>query len=189
MSERLQKVINEWNQISDSDWYMSYRDDKVIDEILKNPKIIFHEKTWEIIQQNFPNLEGKKVLVPSSGDNRAVFAFSALGSKVTSCDICEKQLIYAKEIAEKKHFSIQFHVEDTMKLESIPSNEYDLVYTSEGVFVWIDDLNGMFHNIFRVLKKGGIYINFEIHPFTRPFAYDDGRPEGKEIIIRKPDTN
>ena len=185
MSERLKKVVDEWNQISESEWYMSYRCDEVIDEIISNPKSIFHEKTWEIIQQIFPSLKGKKVLVPSSGDNRAVFAFASLGSYVTSCDICEKQLIYAKEIAKKKKLSIKFQVDDTMKLNSIPSDEYDLVYTSEGVFVWIDDLNGMFHNIFRVLKKGGYYINFEIHPFTRPFAYDDGRPEGREIIIRK----
>lgn len=184
MSDRLKKVVDEWNKISDSEWYMSYRQDKVINEILSNPKNIFHEKTWEIIRQNLPNLEGKKVLVPSSGDNRAVFAFAALGADVTSCDICEKQLIYAKKIAEVKNLSIKFQVEDTMKLESIPSNEFDLVYTSEGVFVWIDDLNGMFQNIFRVLKNGGLYINFEIHPFTRPFAYDDGRPNGKEIRIR-----
>mgnify|MGYP002921980976 FL=1 len=58
-------------------------------------------------------------------------------------------------------------------------------YTSEGVHVWIDDLSGMYTNIFRVLKEDGVYVNFEIHPFTRPFAYDDGKPEGREIIIRK----
>lgn len=185
MSERLKKVIDEWNQISDSEWYMSYRTDKVIDDILEKPEKAFHKKTWEIINQNLPNLKGKNVLVPSSGDNRAVFAFAALGSNVTSCDICEKQLIHARKIAEKKHLSIQFQVEDTMKLDEIPSDNYDLVYTSEGVLVWINDLSGMFHQIFRVLKKDGFYINFEIHPFTRPFAYDDGRPEGREIVIRK----
>lgn len=45
MSERLQKVKDEWNQISESDWYMSYRKDEVIQEIIKNPKSVFHRKT------------------------------------------------------------------------------------------------------------------------------------------------
>jgi len=34
-------------------------------------------------------LKGKKICVPSSGDNHVVFAFALLGAKVTSCDIAE----------------------------------------------------------------------------------------------------
>lgn len=152
---------------------------------MDKPESAFHRKTWEVICDVFSDLKGKKILVPSSGDNRAVFAFAALGAEGVSCDICEKQLEYAKEIAEKYSLNIQFQVEDTMTLSGIASGEYDFVYTSEGVHVWISDLPGMYNNIARVLKKGGVYINYEIHPFTRPFAYDDGKPEGKEIIIRK----
>jgi len=44
----------------------------------------------------------------------------------------------------------------------------------------------MYDNIYRILKQGGVYINYEIHPFCRPFDYNDGKPEGKEIIIQKP---
>lgn len=185
MSERLQKVKDEWEQISESDWYMSYRKDEVIQEIIRNPKSAFHRKTWEVIHDVYPNLKGVKILVPSSGDNRAVFAFAALGAKVVSCDICEKQLCFAEEIAKKNSLNILFQVQDTMKLADIESHAYDLVYTSEGVYVWIDKLSEMYKNIARVLKKNGIYINYEIHPFTRPFAYDDGRPEGKDIVIQK----
>lgn len=185
MSERLQKVKDEWNQISESDWYMSYRKDEVIQEIIKNPKSVFHRKTWEVIQDVYPNLEGLKILVPSSGDNRAVFAFAALGAEVVSCDICEKQLHFASEIAKKNSLNISFLVQNTMKLSDIESESYDLVYTSEGVHVWIDNLKEMYSNIARVLKNEGFYINYEIHPFTRPFAYDDGKPEGKDIVVLK----
>lgn len=183
--ERLKKVVNEWNEISESDWYMGYRKDEVIQKILDDPQSAFHKKTWEVIHNTFSSLRDKKILVPSSGDNRAVFAFAALGAEVVSCDICEKQLDYAREIAEKFSLSINFQVEDSMKLSGIESDTYDLVYTSEGVLVWINDLSGMYKNIARVLKKGGVYVNYEIHPFCRPFSYDDGKPQGKEIIIRK----
>jgi SAM-dependent methyltransferase len=73
-----------------------------------------------------------------------------------------------------------------MKLTDIKDDEYDLVYTSEGVHVWIHDLRSMYHNISRILKIGGTYINFEIHPFTRPFVYDDGKPDNLNIKVEKP---
>ena len=185
MNSHTDKVLDEWNKISNSDWYMSYRTDEVIHNILKDPSSAFHRTTWELIQKSFPSLNGKKICVPSSGDNRAVFAFASLGAHVTSCDICEQQLKYANEIAKKNLLEIDFVVQDTMKLQDIESNEYDLVYTSEGVHVWIDDLNSMYQNIYRILKMGGVYINYEIHPFTRPFAYDDGKPDGRTIKIQK----
>jgi SAM-dependent methyltransferase len=67
-----------------------------------------------------------------------------------------------------------------MKLEGIPDGEYDLVYTSNGVHVWINDLPSMYRNFNRVLKPDGRYIMFETHPFIRPF--DDN---GEEIKIIK----
>ena len=179
------RVREEWLDIADSDWYMSYRKEDVIREILQSPQKAFHKKTWEVLCSSIPCFKNKKILIPSSGDNRAVFAFATLGADVISCDICEKQLQYAKEIADRNNLNIQFCVQDTMKLSDIGSEEYDLVYTSEGVHVWINQLPEMYKNIARVLKKDGFYINYEIHPFARPFAYEDGKPKEKEVVVLK----
>ena len=135
------RVREEWLDIADSDWYMSYRKEDVIREILQSPQKAFHKKTWEVLCSSIPCFKNKKILIPSSGDNRAVFAFATLGADVISCDICEKQLQYAKEIADRNNLNIQFCVQDTMKLSDIGSEEYDLVYTSEGVHVWINQLS------------------------------------------------
>lgn len=181
----LQKVRDEWKEIAGSDWYMSYRTDDVIKKIIQEPASAFHRKTWDVIWSAFPDLRGRKILVPSSGDDRAVFAFAALGANVVSCDLSEKQIQYAGEIADKHNLKIRFMVQDTMTLPDIPSDTFDLVYTSEGVHVWINLLDEMYKNIARVLKEDGVYINYEIHPFSRPFAYDDGKPKGKEIVVQK----
>lgn len=118
--------------------------------------------------------------MPSSGDNHAVFAFAMLGAQVTSCDIAENQLLNAERIARKYGWadSIEFRCEDTMKLSGIADSAYDFVYTSNGVHVWIDDLPGMYRNIHRILKSGGLYIMYEIHPLQRPFNDD--------LSIKKP---
>ena len=185
MSDRLDRIRREWDRTAVSDWYMGYRTDEVVSAILRDPSTAFHPATWALLRRYIPDMEGKDVLVPSSGDNRAVFALAALGARVTSCDISEKQLELAGETARRFGLDIRFRQEDTMRLAGVADGAYDLVYTSEGVHVWIDDLDGMYASVFRVLRPGGIYCNYELHPFCRPFAYDDGKPQGKEIVVRK----
>ena len=160
-----------------------YHSEKILGRILENPANAFHHTTWEVIGKYMPDLRGKKICVPSSGDNHAVFAFAMLGAQVTSCDIAENQLASAERIAKEYEWSssIQFICSDTMRLSELPDNTYDFVYTSNGVHVWIDDLPGMYHNIHRIMKPSGMYIMYEIHPFLRPF--DD------DLKIEKPYDN
>ncbi|GAA3400618.1 class I SAM-dependent methyltransferase [Paenibacillus hodogayensis] len=181
MTSKENVVKNKWNEWSDS-WYEKKRTDEVIAKIIHDPASAFHRTAYSMIQEAVPDLSGKKVLVPSSGDNHAVFAFHLLGAKVTSCDISEKQLEYAYSIANKYGWDIEFLCEDTMTLSSVTSNEYDFVYTSNGVHVWIHDLASMYKNIARVLKKNGVYMMFDIHPFMRPF----GIKAGNHLMVEKP---
>jgi SAM-dependent methyltransferase len=172
------KNMNWWNQRSDE----YYHDIQIgLNQILANTERAFPIPVWHMIHNVFPDLHDKHVLVPSSGDNIAVFGFHLLGAEVTSCDISERQLHNAKNVADRYGWDITFVRQDSMTLDKIGDGEYDLVYTSNGVHVWIHDLPMMYKNFNRVLKPGGNYIMFETHPFIRPF--DDS---GTEIKVRKP---
>ena len=165
-----EKNKNSWNEGAAT--YSSFNhSDKFMKHIIEAPANAFHHTTWELINKFVPDIRGKKICVPSSGDNHAVFAFAMLGAEVTSCDISENQLANAERVAKQHGWnkSIKFICEDTMKLEGLADNEYDFVYTSNGVHVWINDLPGMYRNIYRIIKPGGMYIMYEIHPFLRPF--------------------
>lgn len=174
-------IKDQWNQWSDT-WYLKYRTDEAIRKIINSPASAFHRKTYSMIQEAIPDMNGKRVLVPSSGDNHAVFAFHLMGAKVTSCDISEKQVENAYHIAKNHDWDIEFICDDTMKLTKISPNAYDFVYTSNGVHIWINDLESMYNNIYRVLKPTGTYIMFDIHPFMRPF----GITASKTITAEKP---
>ncbi|MCS7459414.1 class I SAM-dependent methyltransferase [Paenibacillus doosanensis] len=169
--DNVKRIWNEWSET----WYQRYRTDKAIAKIIQNPESAFHRTTFSMIKAALPDLKGKKVLVPSSGDNLAVFALHMMGAKVTSCDISEKQIEHSSNLAGKYGWDIEFICDDTMRLSSVKSDEYDFVYTSNGVHVWIADLNSMYSSIRRILKKGGAYIMFDIHPFLRPFELDKGK--------------
>ena len=180
-------IKNRWNNNSD-EYYQS--DIPVYKEIIKNPERAFPIAVYPLIKKYIGDLHGKKVCVPSSGDNVAVFGFHLLGAKVTSCDFAENQLKYPKIYADKHNWDIEFVCQNSMELDKIKDSEYDLVYTSNGVHVWIDDMPGMYKNFYRILRLGAYNIFFETHPMIRPFdnssyevkvskLYEDIGPHGE----------
>lgn len=173
------EVKNRWDCCSDEYYADQYKDTDTIDIIKNAPHRAFPPIVWENIQSYFPDLRGVKVCVPSSGDNVAALAFHVLGARVTSCDISTEQIKNARRIAESQGWDIDFHACDSMGLRGIGDREYDLVYTSNGVHVWISDLAVMYGSFRRILKRGGRYVFFETHPFIRPF--DDSTTELKII--------
>lgn len=173
-------IVKEYWDNSSDEYYKENNTKSIISKIIENPTLAFQKKTFNIIQKCFPDLKGKKICVPSSGDNIAAFAFHLMGAQVTSIDISSEQIKNARRIADQHGWNIEFVCQDSMDLSNIPNNEYDLVYTSNGVHVWISNLKVMYTNFNRILKDNGIYILFETHPFIRPF--DDS---SEQIVIRK----
>ena len=165
-----EKNRQNWDDYSYS--YLSFNhSDRILKPVLENPEKAFHTECMKLIKKHVGSIAGKRILVPSSGDNLAVFAFAMMGARVTSCDISKNQLDGAKETAGKIGLAdkITFIESDTMHLTEIPDGKFDLVYTSNGVHVWLNDLESMYKNIYRTLASGGLSILYDVHPFQRPF--------------------
>jgi len=166
-----EKTKESLNQGSD-DYYKSEKAKLRLSIIEDDPTRAFPNDIYAMIKKSFPDLAGKRICVPACGDNIAVFAFHLLGAKLTASDISERQIYNAKQIADEKKWDIEYLCEDNMNFGKIKNDEFDLVYTSRGVFMWISDLTAMFRNFRRVLKTGGKYILFETHPINRLLVYD-----------------
>ena len=169
-SEMTDRIKAYWNETSDSEWYRSLRTEERINRLKVKPESAFHPAVYGLIRKYLPDLKDRRILLPSSGDNHAAFAFALMGAQVTSADISERQLENASLVAAGLGLEIEFICDDTMKLSRICDQAYDLVYTSNGTLSWISDLDGMYRNIRRVLKPGGYSITFDLHPFNRPFS-------------------
>ena len=64
---------------------------------------------------------------------------------------------------------MQFARCDAAGLSPLSDAVFDLVCSTNGFFVWIADLAAVFAAVHRVLKPGGFYIFYDIHPFMRPW--------------------
>ena len=92
-----------------------------------------------------------------------------MGMAVTSVDISENQLATAGERAGELGLSIEFIRADACDMAELDEDAFDLVCSSNGFFVWIEDLAGVFSEIQRILRPGGHYVFYDIHPFQRPW--------------------
>ena len=170
MEDWEKEVKEHWNQVSDSDWYKSLRTDEKLNVLKNDPRTAFHPEMIALLEKHINGFAGKNILLPSSGDNHAAFAFALMGAQVTSLDISERQLENARAISDKWGLDIEYICDNTMFLSMIKDASFDLVYTSNGTLTWIGDLNEMYRNISRVLKTGGYSALFDLHPFNRPFT-------------------
>lgn len=87
-----------WNDGSDEYYNRAYNINNNAIRIKADPWWAFPVPVRNMIQNAFGSMKGIKVLVPSSGDNGAVFAFHLLGATVVSADISEQQLGNAKRL-------------------------------------------------------------------------------------------
>jgi SAM-dependent methyltransferase len=132
------------------------------------PELAFEGGALDLIRA-LGDLRGLRAGVVGSGDNYAAFALAGLGARVTSIDISAQQLQIAAERAAELGLEITFVQADAAAMDGIPSGEFDLVCSTNGFFVWIAALREVFAEISRVLKAGGTYISYDIHPFQRPW--------------------
>jgi len=112
------------------------------------------------------NLKGKKVLEIGCGGAQCGIAMAKQGAKLIGIDISEQQLKFAKALAKKNKVKIQLYKGDIRKLPQIKSNSQDLVFTAWAL-QYVDDLESCFNEVYRVLKKKGIFLVALPHPFYR----------------------
>ena len=131
------------------------------------PELGFAGGAYELIGSLVGDMEGKEVCVIGSGDNYAAFALAGMEASVTSVDISDRQLDTASGRAEQLGLSIAFVRADAADLKPLADRTYDLVCSTNGFFVWVADLRTVYGEIFRILKPGGHYVFYDVHPFQR----------------------
>ena len=129
----------------------------------REPRTVFLSQELDLIG----DVEGSDVCVLGSGDNLAVFAFAGMGARVTSVDISAEQLSVARRRAGELGLDIEFVEADVTDLGSLPAACFDVVYTGGHVAVWVNDLRTYYREAIRILRRGGVFLVNEYHPFRR----------------------
>jgi SAM-dependent methyltransferase len=104
------------------------------------------------------------------------------GATVTGVDFSGEGIAAARSLAEELGLSQRatFVQSDLYGLPDVFKGEFDVVFTSWGVLIWLGDLERWAQIVARYLKPGGTFYIAEFHPYAFLLA-DDSTPDSLRI--------
>jgi SAM-dependent methyltransferase len=109
----------------------------------------------------------------STGED--TLSWSVMGADAIGVDISEEQIKLAQQKAAAAGLSTQFIAADIYALPTdLQMGNFDYVYTSAGVMVWLPDLTRWAQVVAAALKPDGIFLLFEEHPLASCLWIADG---------------
>jgi ubiquinone/menaquinone biosynthesis C-methylase UbiE len=142
---------------------------------------------WPCILKMLPRLKDKAVLDLGCGTGRFGFLFEQFEpSSIVGIDISEGMLAIGREKAANKGSKVIFQKGDLERLEDLPDDGFDFVFSSTSMH-YISDLQSVFMNISRLLKVGGTCVLSIMHPvYTAqyPLSQNGRFPDDEEWTVR-----
>lgn len=127
-------------------------------------------------------VKGKKVLCLASAGGQQGPILAALGADVLVYDLSEEQLLKDQMVAERDGLELKIMQGDMGDLSALEATSFDLIIHPISN-LYIDDVNKVWKECFRVLKQGGKLIS----SFYNPIVFvEDRDPALKEKGLIRP---
>ena len=110
------------------------------------------------------NVKGKKILEVGCGGGQNSIALTKRGATCTGIDISKEQLKYAENLAKKEKVKVKFLKCNFQNLHRFKQNSFDIAI-SAWAFQYSPDLKKLFREVYRILKKNGLFVFSLPHPF------------------------
>lgn len=128
----------------------------------------------EIQKEELYPIDGKKLLHLQCHIGTDTLSLALDGAKVTGVDFSSQSIHIARELAQKMNLPVEFIEANVLELPDGLLGEFDIVYTSQGVLCWLNDIKRWAQTVARHLKPGGIFYIFETHPTLMMFDENQG---------------
>lgn len=138
----------EWGQLISHDEYAAALEGRW-DVKLTPTKFVPHE--W------FGKLRGKKLLGLASGGGQQMPIFTALGADCTVLDYSERMLEQERIVAAREGYDIDIVRADMSKRLPFEDESFDIIFHPVSN-VYVEDVMHVWHECYRVLRKGGVLI-------------------------------
>lgn len=113
------------------------------------------------------------VLCLGSGGGQQAAVLAAAGAEVTSLDISDEQVRRDQEMSDEHALGISC-VQGTMTdLSRFAENSFDVVFNPVSI-IYIDDLQSLWRQCHRVLKRNGRLMVGTINPYSFLFEENEG---------------
>lgn len=123
-------------------------------------------------QEEIGNVSGKKLLHLMCHFGMDTLSFARMGAQVTGVDLSDTSIKFAKKLSREVNVPAKFVCSNIYDLPDILNEQFDIVFMSYGVLLWLSNLKKMAKIVNSFLKEGGMFYIVEVHPFTNILSYD-----------------
>jgi len=129
------------------------------------------------------DIAGKSLIHLQCNTGADTISLARMDAKVTGVDLAPENIRYARKLAEE--FGIEdarFIEANVLEIMDVHEEQYDIVYTTEGVLCWLPDLALWARNVRHLLKDDGFLYVLDGHPFY--MIWDEGKLP--ELCVKYP---
>ncbi len=130
----------------------------------------------------FGDIKGKKVLCLASGGGQQAPVLAALGADVTLLDNSPNQLKQDAYVAKREHLDIKLVQGDMRDLSVFADETFDLIFHPVSN-LFVDDVNKVWKEAYRVLKKQGRLLSGFCNPVLFIFDYSEWE-KSQELLLK-----
>lgn len=127
------------------------------------------------------HLRGKRVLELGCGGAQCSIAFAKQGAHAIGVDTSGEQLAFARRLCEREGVKVELHQGDLADLAFLRADSIDLVFSS-GAFGFVEDLDRVFRQVHRVLRRGAPIVFSLPHPTWHLIDADNAE---QPLLVRR----
>lgn len=126
----------------------------------------------ELEQKELGNVRGKSMLHLLCHFGMDTLSWARKGAIVTGVDVSERSIELANSLSSQLAIPADFICSDIYMLQKKLHKQFDIIFMSYGVLLWLNDIKKFTKLIHHFLKKDGIFYIVELHPFTNILSFD-----------------
>lgn len=111
------------------------------------------------------DVKSKDVLEIGCGGGQNAIVLGKWGARSVGLDISEEQIKYARKLAKRERVKVSFHVGNMEDLSMFHDESFDIVLSSFAIG-YVENLTRTFQEVFRVLRKRGLFVFCCVHPIA-----------------------
>ena len=167
MNDYIKLNKDRWNKVNND--YTQPLTHEELEEARNNPIAVALTVGKKVPTEWFEKTSGKKILGLACGGGQQGPVFAAKGYDVTIMDFSTSQLQKDEMVAKREGLKINTVQADMTKPFPFEDETFDIIFNPVSN-VYIEDLENMYKEAARVLKKGGLLMVGFMNPWT--YMYD-----------------
>jgi SAM-dependent methyltransferase len=160
-----------WDEITPVHYHSNFYD---VDGFKKGKCTLLDVEVEEV-----GDVTGKSLLHLQCHFGQDTLCWARRGANVTGVDFSEKGVEQAISLSKELDIPAKFICCDIYDLDKKLNEKFDVIFTSAGVLIWLEDLKRWAEIIAHFLKPNGVFYIREFHPVEMLFDDESETPKIK----------